>query len=454
MKKIIAALFLFVAPAHAIVFINNPPSSSGGNTLPLPPGDTNYVQISTNGITQTGAFRISSGTVRGQLQVIGLAETGLFVQTPGAVSQGDYEVGRFDTAGAGNGYVTLGSNSTGGGYMLYEKANGVIRFGTHGSGYFARFGLSGAIVTTSANSGLSEAFDGAFKILPAANTVKGLVIKSVSGQSADLQEWQNSGGTPLSTMDSAGKLGVGVAVPTVQLDVQGAGASAGSDYEIGRFNTSGSGNPYFTLGNAASGGGYVLYEKTNNTIRYGAHGCCTYFVRMSTGGALVSAANGNGLNELIDSAFKVFPSSPSIPVIVAKGAFGQSGDLQEWKNSANVILSSVASNGDFVVSTITVKRLIVIASAPPSLSSCGSTPNGALSTNSSDLAGTITVGGTATGCTLTFAQPSINKPTCVLTNQSMSVTSAMSYTTSTTALTISQAVGLSGDLLDYICTAH
>lgn len=36
--------------------------SGGASTLPLIPGDTNYVQISTSAIYQTGAFRISSGT--------------------------------------------------------------------------------------------------------------------------------------------------------------------------------------------------------------------------------------------------------------------------------------------------------------------------------------------------------------------------------------------------------
>lgn len=95
---------------------------------------------------------------------------------------------------------------------------------------------------------------------------------------------------------------------------------------------------------------------------------------------------------------------------------------------------------------------IVSQSTQPIISSCGTTP--VLSTNSNDFAGTVTTGATATGCTITFANPMQNKPTCHVTNQSMSITSAMTYTTSTTALTVSQAVGLAGDLLDWTCIDH
>lgn len=44
-------------------------SASGGSGLPLPPGDTNYVQISSGPTIQAGAFLISSGTVDGQFSV-------------------------------------------------------------------------------------------------------------------------------------------------------------------------------------------------------------------------------------------------------------------------------------------------------------------------------------------------------------------------------------------------
>lgn len=115
-----------------------------------------------------------------------------------------------------------------------------------------------------------------------------------------------------------------------------------------------------------------------------------------------------------------------------------------------VVVSSGATNkfGEVLI----LGHVVTSNTQAASLSSCGGTPS--LSTNSDDFSGTITVGTTATGCTLTFARPFANKPTCLVTNQSMSITSAIGYTTSTTALTVSQAIGLSGDLIDYICVGH
>lgn len=85
--------------------------------------------------------------------------------------------------------------------------------------------------------------------------------------------------------------------------------------------------------------------------------------------------------------------------------------------------------------------------ASPALTSCGGTP----SIRGTDTAGEVTVGTTATGCTISFTTTKKFAPFCTITNQSMSVTNAMTYSISTSAITVSQAVGLSGDLLDYTC---
>jgi hypothetical protein len=51
---------------------------------------------------------------------------------------------------------------------------------------------------------LRKAGDTTNVITVGASTTKGLVIKGASSQSANLQEWQNTGGTVLSSIDSAG----------------------------------------------------------------------------------------------------------------------------------------------------------------------------------------------------------------------------------------------------------
>jgi len=48
-----------------------------------------------------------------------------------------------------------------------------------------------------------------------------IVAKGWSGQTANLQEWQNSAGTALSVIDAAGKLGIGIAAPARQVHLQG-----------------------------------------------------------------------------------------------------------------------------------------------------------------------------------------------------------------------------------------
>lgn len=84
----------------------------------------------------------------------------------------------------------------------------------------------------------------------------------------------------------------------------------------------------------------------------------------------------------------------------------------------------------------------------PVLSSCG---GGSPTVKGTDNDFQITVGTTATACTATFGNPTYLDASCVVTNQSMSITSAMSYTVSATTIVISQAVGLSSDLLNVHC---
>jgi hypothetical protein len=80
----------------------------------------------------------------------------------------------------------------------------------------------------------------------------------------------------------------------------------------------------------------------------------------------------------------------------------------------------------------------------PALSACGT---GATLANGADSNGVVSVGTTATGCTITFASPYNTAPTCMISSRAGSV---FSYTVSTTAITITGAT-LSSSQLDYIC---
>lgn len=65
--------------------------------------------------------------------------------------------------------------------------------------------------------------------------------------------------------------------------------------------------------------------------------------------------------------------------------------------------------------------------------------------------GEAVCGSGSTAILVTFQVPWSNAPVCVVSNQTLSLTSALTYTISTTVLTISQAVGLAGDKVDFMC---
>lgn len=115
-------------------------------------------------------------------------------------------------------------------------------------------------------------------------------------------------------------------------------------------------------------------------------------------------------------------------------------------NNAFVVASSTAT-ATTTLFRITNTGHIIASSTSPTLSSCGTTP----SMVGDDTHGEVTVGSVAaTACTITFANAWTVAPVCNITNQSMSVVNAMTYTISATAITVSQT-GLTGDKLDYMC---
>lgn len=80
------------------------------------------------------------------------------------------------------------------------------------------------------------------------------------------------------------------------------------------------------------------------------------------------------------------------------------------------------------------------------LSGCGTSPTVAAGSNDGD--GVVTEGGTATGCTLTFATPFYEAPTCTLSSPTGSTPT--SYSATTTALAIVNA-SASGDQFAWHC---
>lgn len=90
--------------------------------------------------------------------------------------------------------------------------------------------------------------------------------------------------------------------------------------------------------------------------------------------------------------------------------------------------------GNYQIAVTTSGVFSVGASSSPLLTSCGTTP-AIVGTNA---AFTITPGGSAAGCTVTFNPPLKNTPICVISPQTESIVNALSYTETNTAITFTQ----------------
>lgn len=133
------------------------------------------------------------------------------------------------------------------------------------------------------------------------------------------------------------------------------------------------------------------------------------------------------------------------------GSSTPTASLTVQLNNGDTNLTALLMASSTATATTTLFRIDNVghqfaSSTNPVLSSCGTAPT----MTGSDHHGTVTAGATASGCTITFGVTYPVAPTCVVSNQSMSVVNAMTYTISATALTISE-VGLGGAKFDYIC---
>lgn len=175
---------------------------------------------------------------------------------------------------------------------------------------------------------------------------------------------------------------------------------------------------YITLANAATGSDPNITVSAGDTNR----------------GYTINAAGTGGLTVV---STNTGPSTISRGLTGNNGANSGSGSDLTWK-------TAVSSTTLHVEAT---KGHINLGGTPPTISSCGTSP----SVVGSDNAFEITVGSvSATGCTATFANAWTAAPVCTITNQSMSVVNPMTYTVSTTAVTITQT-GLTSAKVDVLC---
>lgn len=107
---------------------------------------------------------------------------------------------------------------------------------------------------------------------------------------------------------------------------------------------------------------------------------------------------------------------------------------------------STGSTQNTLVDAFEINQAIHLISkgTAPALTSCGTSPTIA----GTDTAGRVTEGSVATGCVITFNKAFGATPACVVTSEAGLV---FSYTTSTTAITVTNVGALSSTILNYHC---
>jgi len=182
-------------------------------------------------------------------------------------------------------------------------------------------------IDTTGNVGIGTTTPGAkLQIDTGATGTIGQIIKGFSGQTANLQEWQNSSGTVLSVVNSVGNVGIGTTSPSSKLTVQGDTVlnssktlSLRDSDGFERFYVADDGTVLFQSGNKNAA--YYMYWSP--TIAGGAGGlsmsnCGIYL--WGSGSKLTSINSPLYLNGSHTSgkAVYMYASSPSVPDMAVK----------------------------------------------------------------------------------------------------------------------------------------
>jgi hypothetical protein len=179
-------------------------------------------------------------------------------------------------------------------------------------------------LATVAREDIANAFTvGGQSITSEGTAIVPLVVKGASGQSASLQEWQNSGGTVLSRVQSDGSItGTSLTV------------TSGGTYTTGSIYSDTNWGMIFR-GRTAS--------PTNAHYRW-ANSADTELMRLDNSGRLFVTNQISGVTQGSAQIEARTVNATTIGMIV-RGAASQSANLQEWQNSGGTALASVANNG-------------------------------------------------------------------------------------------------------------
>lgn len=315
---------------------NDDPSIRGGNggNIVLQPG-AGGADLSDNGYGGNwGAVIIQDENGTAVMQFIAQNGTGgIYGSTTDLTCRSVYANGNMSVANslyAGNVNSTRNNNTytvfnytvqdnTAPNYSLYySQTNGQLSW-KDPQGNVVQLGK--AAITNAANTFTA----------PTATTTP-IAIKAAASQTADLQQWQNSSGTVIGNVNSAGNLKLINQTATTTIRLEPYATSYGAVFF-------GSGTAPCVFGginsvvvNAVTGGSASL--RMNND-----HG--------GQGGVTFVGSGRTGINQASPTAsLDVQGFATTDTVLRVKGVSGQTADLQQWQNSSGTKLAGIDKDGN------------------------------------------------------------------------------------------------------------
>ena len=189
---------------------------------------------------------------------------------------------------------------------------------------------------TSSGSFLSGA-NGRIYVQLSADVV-GITARGASGQTADLLQLQNSGGTVLASINNGGGIRTIASIKTTALE----SVTAGLAIQPSASTTIGA-----VIRGAASQSANLQEWQTSaggTVVRVASDGQFVAGQQLTAQGGLDVTGGGNGLRSIAGAA--------SVVPILSKGASSQTANLQEWQNSAGTVLARVSSIGQIATPAI------------------------------------------------------------------------------------------------------
>jgi hypothetical protein len=181
---------------------------------------------------------------------------------------------------------------------------------------------------------------GSLGIVPGTTTQKGLVVRALASQTANLQEWQNSSGGVDTAVTSTGRLSIRTTLADAGVNV--GAPSAATVGQIIRGFTSQTAD----LQQWQNSAGDVVAALAINTA--GGSQNATLKLQGAYGGIISNgewsiSRNGGDLEMVAPTNYLVRTAYAGSFII--RGAASQTANIQEWQNSAGTVLARIRNDG-------------------------------------------------------------------------------------------------------------